>query len=125
MVSLIKLKIISILFQIPALKRDRYNLTAEGISGVEFTNETMLNFEDKEISVLVQTDKSIYKPGDKVNYRILVLDSNLRPAKISAAPDVVIKVGNANYRSVCFQSNSCFPLRMAWAIEFAWRKACG
>ncbi|KAM8717184.1 hypothetical protein ACLKA7_003967 [Drosophila subpalustris] len=68
-------------FEIPALKADRYRLTVEGLSGIIFTNETQLHFENKQHTVLVQTDKSIYKPGDLVHYRILVLDANLKPAR--------------------------------------------
>lgn len=33
----------------------------------------------KKYSVFVQTDKSIYKPADKVQFRVLVLDSNTKP----------------------------------------------
>lgn len=33
----------------------------------------------KNYSVIVQTDKAVYKPGDKVQYRILVLDSETKP----------------------------------------------
>ncbi|EDW65046.2 thioester-containing protein 1 allele R1 [Drosophila virilis] len=68
-------------FELPALKADRYRLTAEGLSGIIFTNETQLHFEPKQHTVLVQTDKSIYKPGDLVHYRILLLDANLKPAR--------------------------------------------
>ncbi|XP_067624065.1 thioester-containing protein 1 allele R1 isoform X2 [Eurosta solidaginis] len=68
-------------FELPALRRDRYNLTAEGLSGIFFTNETQLNFDTKQFTVLVQTDKAIYRPGDLVHYRVLVLDSNLKPAR--------------------------------------------
>ncbi|XP_053957332.1 thioester-containing protein 1 allele R1 [Anastrepha ludens] len=68
-------------FEIPALKRDRYSLTAEGVSGAIFTNETQLNFEAKQFTVLVQNDKAIYQPGDLVHYRVLLLDANLKPAR--------------------------------------------
>ncbi|KAH8411964.1 hypothetical protein KR222_003896, partial [Zaprionus bogoriensis] len=68
-------------FEIPALKADRYRLTAEGLSGIIFTNETQLHYEPKQHTVLVQTDKSIYKPGDLVHYRVLLLDANLKPAR--------------------------------------------
>ncbi|XP_037958206.1 CD109 antigen [Teleopsis dalmanni] len=68
-------------FEIPALKSDRYNLTAEGLSGIRFTNETRLNFEPKQFTVLVQTDKAIYKPTDTVRYRLLLLDANLKPVR--------------------------------------------
>ncbi|XP_055375533.1 thioester-containing protein 1 allele R1 [Condylostylus longicornis] len=68
-------------FDLPDIKEDNYKLTAEGISGLTFTNETNLLYDSKQLSVLVQTDKAIYKPGDIIRFRILILDENLRPAK--------------------------------------------
>lgn len=56
-------------------------MTAEGLSGIIFTNETQLHYEPKQHTVLVQTDKSIYKPGDLIHYRVLLLDANLKPAR--------------------------------------------
>ncbi|XP_017097884.3 thioester-containing protein 1 allele R1 [Drosophila bipectinata] len=83
-------------FEIPDLKPDRYRLTAEGQGGVQFTNETQLHFEAKQHTVLVQTDKSIYKPGDLVHYRVLVLDSNLKPARAYGRVHVDIKDSGDN-----------------------------
>lgn len=37
----------------------------------------------KRYSVFIQTDKPKYKPGDEVLYRILVLDSNLKPFEVA------------------------------------------
>ncbi|KAH8333630.1 hypothetical protein KR059_001594, partial [Drosophila kikkawai] len=83
-------------FEIPALKPDRYRLTSEGVGGVQFTNETQLHFEAKEHTVLVQMDKSIYKPGDLVHYRVLVLDANLKPARAYGRVHVDIKDSGDN-----------------------------
>lgn len=58
---------------------DQYRLTAEGLSGIDFRNERPLSFVSKNASIFVQTDKSIYKPGDLIRFRILVLDINLKP----------------------------------------------
>lgn len=33
----------------------------------------------KRFSALIQTDKPIYKPGDKVRYRVLLIDSEMKP----------------------------------------------
>ncbi|XP_039950216.1 CD109 antigen [Bactrocera tryoni] len=91
-------------FEIPALKRDRYNLTAEGLSGAIFTNETQLNFDTKQFTVLVQTDKAIYRPGDLVHYRVLVLDANLKPARNTGRVHLIIRDAGdniiQNYRDV-------------------------
>lgn len=63
--------------------------TAEGISGIIFKNSTLLNVESKNCSVFIQTDKAIYKPGESIKFRILVLDFNLKPAELH---DTALKV---------------------------------
>ncbi|XP_031779562.1 CD109 antigen isoform X2 [Nasonia vitripennis] len=57
----------------------RYRLLARGISGYEFVNSTELDYAHKSYSVFVQTDRSVYKPGSKIQFRCIVLDSRLRP----------------------------------------------
>lgn len=34
----------------------------------------------KSYSVFIQTDKSVYNPGDKVLFRVIALNSQLKPA---------------------------------------------
>ncbi|XP_055840284.1 CD109 antigen isoform X8 [Episyrphus balteatus] len=85
-----------IMFQVPKLKDGDYNLTAEGLSGIEFKNTTKLNFAAEQVSIYVQTDKATYKPGDKVQYRVLVLDKNTRPAKIDGPVKISINDGARN-----------------------------
>lgn len=63
--------------------------TAEGISGIIFKNFTLLNVESKNCSIFLQTDKAIYKPGESIKFRILVLDFNLKPAELD---DSTLKV---------------------------------
>lgn len=70
-----------ITFHLPPLKSGEYNLTAEGVSGLEFKNTTALAWEEFKTYVKIQTDKGKYKPGDTINYRVLFLDENLKPAK--------------------------------------------
>lgn len=45
----------------------------------------------------MQTDKAMYKPGDKVNFRILVLDLNLKPGTIRGDMKVFISVSSIIY----------------------------
>lgn len=59
-----------------------YKIVAEGLSGVTFKSESNLKIESKQVSIFIQTDKSIYKPGEKVKFRVLVLDSELKPASL-------------------------------------------
>uniref|UniRef100_A0A6P4EP21 TEP1-F n=1 Tax=Drosophila rhopaloa TaxID=1041015 RepID=A0A6P4EP21_DRORH len=83
-------------FEVPKLATGDYNLTAEGISGVFFRNSTKLNYADEKPLTFVQTDKPIYKPADLVQFRILFLDENTRPAKIDKPISVLITDGAQN-----------------------------
>lgn len=51
--------------QVPdSLHPGSYKLKVQGTGhGLHFTNETDLAFESKSISVFIQTDKAMYKPG--------------------------------------------------------------
>ncbi|XP_043065283.1 CD109 antigen isoform X3 [Drosophila ficusphila] len=83
-------------FEVPSLANGDYNLTAEGLSGVVFKNSTKLNYADEKPSTFVQTDKATYKPADLVQFRVLFLDENTRPAKINKPISVVITDGAQN-----------------------------
>ncbi|KAH8412151.1 hypothetical protein KR009_000193 [Drosophila setifemur] len=83
-------------FEVPKLATGAYNLTAEGVSGVVFQNSTKLNYADEKPSTFIQTDKATYKPADLVQFRILFLDENTRPAKIDKPISVVITDGEQN-----------------------------
>jgi len=43
----------------------------------------------KKFSVLIQTDKAIYKPGDKVHFRVIVLDTELKPYPFNSLSIVI------------------------------------
>ncbi|XP_053692791.1 thioester-containing protein 1 allele R1-like isoform X3 [Sabethes cyaneus] len=73
-----------------------YSLVAEGLSGFIFTNETSLRFQPKSFSVFVQTDKAVYKPGDTVRFRVLVLDPNTKPLQKVDTVKVHITDGKSN-----------------------------
>ncbi|KAG4078918.1 hypothetical protein HA402_005578 [Bradysia odoriphaga] len=64
------------------LQQGTYSIVAEGLSGLTFTDESSIHLHEKVQTVLIQTDKAMYKPGDKVNFRVLVLDLNLKPRAI-------------------------------------------
>uniref|UniRef100_A0A182VDH6 TEP1-F n=1 Tax=Anopheles merus TaxID=30066 RepID=A0A182VDH6_ANOME len=66
-------------FTIDCIPEEEYELVAEGLSGLEFKTKSRLDFDNKFCSVLIQTDKSVYKPGDTVRYRVLVLDRSMKP----------------------------------------------
>lgn len=72
-----------------------YNLTARGVNGLDFVNSTVLNYVHKSHSVFIQTDKAVYKPGHKIQFRAIVLDAHLKPS-VTGALDVYITDGKGN-----------------------------
>ncbi|XP_050076546.1 CD109 antigen-like [Anopheles maculipalpis] len=83
-------------FAIGDIPESTYKLVAEGLSGLTFKNETDLEYQQKSFSVFVQTDKSIYKPGDTVRFRVLVLDPNTKPLPKADTISVHINDAKAN-----------------------------
>nr|CAD7424615.1 unnamed protein product [Timema monikensis] len=83
------------LFDIGDVGPGSYSLTAEGTGGVDFDNSTDLEYVHKSYSVFIQTDKAIYKPGHKVQFRVLVLTTHLKPA-VTGALGVFITDGKGN-----------------------------
>uniref|UniRef100_A0A8W7K8T0 CD109 antigen n=1 Tax=Anopheles albimanus TaxID=7167 RepID=A0A8W7K8T0_ANOAL len=83
-------------FTIGDIPDGSYKLVAEGLSGLTFKNETNLQYQQKSFSVFVQTDKSIYKPGDTVRFRVLVLDPNTKPLAKASSIEVYINDGKGN-----------------------------
>lgn len=69
-----------------------YNLTAKGLSGVEFFNTSRLLFSTFYPYTRIQTDKGTYKPGDILNFRVIFLDQNLRPTEPHKETVVYIEV---------------------------------
>ncbi|XP_051162280.1 CD109 antigen isoform X2 [Leptopilina boulardi] len=57
-----------------------YRLMARGIAGIEFENSTDVRYVHKSYSVLIQTDRAVYKPGNKVMFRCILLNSGMKPA---------------------------------------------
>ncbi|XP_067663894.1 CD109 antigen-like isoform X3 [Haliotis asinina] len=60
----------SITIKVPTdLGSGSYKLKVTGSGGLTFSNETTLTFNHKSMSILIQTDKAMYKPGQTVNFR--------------------------------------------------------
>ncbi|NXX04486.1 CD109 protein, partial [Larus smithsonianus] len=62
-----------------------YELLVEGHADGRriFSNRTSLMYMSKSISVFIQTDKSVYKPGQDVMFRIVTVYPDLKPYKAS------------------------------------------
>ncbi|XP_046746805.1 CD109 antigen-like isoform X2 [Diprion similis] len=73
-----------------------YKLVSRGLAGIIFSNSTDLRYVHKSYSVFVQTDRAVYKPGSKVLFRTVILDSRLRPPLSIAELDIYITDGQGN-----------------------------
>lgn len=61
-----------------------YKFVAVGLTGIDFKKESNLKIESKSLSIFIQTDKSIYKPEESIKFRVIVVDSELRPLTLTA-----------------------------------------
>lgn len=61
---------------------NNYKFVVKGISGVTLEREVGLELQIQTQTILIQTDKAIYKPNDTIKFRVLVLDTELRAAPI-------------------------------------------
>lgn len=74
--------------------KGNYKLIVKGRSGdFDFTNETTLGYEPKSTSIFVQTDKAVYKPGQAVRFRAIVVNPSLIP-NVAGTLDIYIKVSS-------------------------------
>lgn len=80
-------------FEIGEWAKGNYKLQISGHIGPDFkfTNETNLVFESKSYSIFVQTDKAVYKPGQLVRFRAIIVNPSLMPT-VAGSLDIYIKV---------------------------------
>lgn len=71
---------------------NNWRFVAEGMAGLIFKNDSILNVESKNCSIFIQTDKSIYKPNEIIRFRILVLDFNFKPYALEEAEYLKISI---------------------------------
>lgn len=62
---------------------NNYKLVVKGIAGITLEREASLDLQMQTHSILIQTDKAIYKPKDCIRFRVLVLNSELKAATIN------------------------------------------
>ncbi len=72
-----------------------YTLTARGRSPVTFDQTQELSYVHKGYSVFIQTDKAIYRPGNQVKFRAVVVGPDLRPSVVGSI-DVSVSDGAGN-----------------------------
>lgn len=71
---------------------NNYKLVVRGISGITVEREASLDLQTQKHAILIQTDKAIYKPNDNIQFRVLVLDKDLKAATINADLNICITV---------------------------------
>ena len=59
-----------------------YSLTARGSSPLTFDQTQRLTYVHKGYSVFIQTDKAIYRPGNTVRFRAVVVTPQLKPSVV-------------------------------------------
>ncbi|KAM7352027.1 thioester-containing protein 1 allele S1-like [Cochliomyia hominivorax] len=70
-------------FYPPKLENGDYELLAEGLNGCMFRNQSKLLIDsDAGPKIYIQTDKSVYKPKDLVQFRVVILDEHTIPVNI-------------------------------------------
>lgn len=66
-------------FQLKGQPLEDYSLEVKSLTGEPFNKTILLDMSTKSHTVFMQTDKSIYKPADKIQFRVLLLDEKLKP----------------------------------------------
>lgn len=121
----------SVTFELDDLPAGEYRLIAEGLTGISFQKETKLQVNNKRLSILVQTDKAMYKPGDLMRFRILVLDPNTKPLPVDAAGSLQVHISDGRMNRIRQWSNatmqrgvfsgelqlSDYPVLGKWTLE--------
>jgi CD109 antigen len=96
--ALVSLKIPTILYP------SSYSLYVEGSGGLTFSENHTVNIGSKTLSILMQTDKAIYKPGQTVMFRVISLYPTLRP--YSGEVNITITDSNGNKIAQWFKVTS-------------------
>lgn len=91
------------------------------MSGIEFSNSKSIDYVLKSYSVFIQTDRAIYKPGNKVMFRCILLNSRLRPT-LERLVDIYITV--SNFKQIIYITKQIFEFilyhyRMEKEIELS------
>lgn len=72
--------------------KGNYKLSVDGhIGSTPFNNSADILYEAKSSSIFVQTDKSVYKPGQTVKFRAIIVNPSLVP-NVAGSLDIYIKV---------------------------------
>uniref|UniRef100_A0A182K8P1 TEP1-F n=1 Tax=Anopheles christyi TaxID=43041 RepID=A0A182K8P1_9DIPT len=73
-----------------------YKISIDGQNGFKFHQEADLLLSTDTTTGLVQLNKPIYKPGDVVQFRAIVLDVDLKPPTPTVTADVTVRDPQGN-----------------------------
>jgi CD109 antigen len=107
---------------------DNYFLEAKAIDGEKFEKKVNLHLNLKKFSVFTQTDKSIYKPSENIQFRVLILCIDTKPYESSnvqifitdGAQNRVKQFLNPKFKKGVFEGElqlSDSPVMGDWAIH--------
>uniref|UniRef100_K1PVK1 Alpha-2-macroglobulin bait region domain-containing protein n=1 Tax=Magallana gigas TaxID=29159 RepID=K1PVK1_MAGGI len=75
----------------PGLK---YAIKVQGEGGVTFSNYTTVDFNPKYSSIMIQTDKAIYKPGQTIHFRVFGMYPDLTLVNDNIDVEIYDPMGN-------------------------------
>ncbi|CRL04856.1 CLUMA_CG017909, isoform A [Clunio marinus] len=105
-----------------------YFLEAKTLDGETFKRQVNLHINSRKCSAFIQTDKSVYKPSDKVQFRVLLLDMDTKPFQpenplifiTDGAQNRVKQFSNPTFDTGVFQGElqlSDSPVMGEWTIH--------
>lgn len=86
--------------QVRDIEPGEYRLSVRGSGGIQFQKSTPLQYVRKSYSVFIQTDKAVYKPGHKILFRAVVLNSQLKPAAEVRIEPITVHISVSTYYSI-------------------------
>lgn len=79
-----------LIFQSQNFPLGDYQLSAVGVNGLNFSDESDLTYIEKHFSIFVQTNKAIFKADDVVLFRLFAVNSLSLPYSVQGLPVVTI-----------------------------------
>ncbi|XP_062603689.1 CD109 antigen-like isoform X2 [Saccostrea cucullata] len=73
---------------------EEYAISIQGEGGVNFSNYTKVEFNPKYSSVMIQTDKAIYKPGQTIHFRVFGIYPDLSVVNQNIDVEIYDPLGN-------------------------------
>lgn len=84
-----------IVFNIGQLVHGQYKIKVTLSGGLVYEEEKILTLLETKCTIFIQTDKSVYKPEQKVLFRVVAVNPSLKP--VHKPIDISIKVSFNHY----------------------------